>query len=285
MIIAFRRRSCPSAIALLLVIAAAALATGATASPQDPPQLIRGIGNSIISLLKGRNADYAARKERFSATYRASFDNAGIVFAVAGAAYRRASPDQRRQLLEAFEDYIITVYAAQLGRHYAGEKLLVLRSDVDGDATVVVSLLVPHDARAQGIEIAWRLVNVGGSLRIRDVVIDKSSVVLSLRREFASQSRQQNGDVDDLIAALRLKTSEAEPERAGWQPPPRPVGAGRWRLHPSGQDNPCLSFERSRGPGAARPHRWKSPPLSNQRQDDLRSGAGLSTLYRAPSCS
>src|SRR5262249_34985995 len=110
---------------------------------------------------------------------------------------------------------------------YTGEKLLVLRSEVDGGVTVVVSLLVPHDTRAQGTEITWRLVNVGGSLRIRDVVIDKISVALSLRREFASLSREQNGDVDALIVALRRKTSEAESERADSHPPPRAIRFGR----------------------------------------------------------
>src|SRR5262249_8010231 len=99
--------------------------------------------------------------------------------------------------------------------------------DVDGDFTIVVSLLVPHDAHAQGIEITWRLVHVGGSLRIRDIVIDKISIVLSLRREFASLSHQQNGDVDALIAALRRKTSEADAEQLDSHPPARAIRTGR----------------------------------------------------------
>jgi ABC-type transporter MlaC component len=226
MISAFRFKFRLAVFALALPIAAGAHATRAADAQPGPLQIIRGVGDSVLSLLNGRSVDYVARKEGFRATYRANFDTTGIVSTVAGSAYRQATPDQRRQLLAAFEDYIVAVYATELTRHYAAEKLLVLRSEVDGDVTVVASVLVPNDAHAQGIEISWRLVNVGGSLRIRDVVIDKISVSLSLRREFASLLRQQNGDIDAFIAALRRKTIDSESERAA-SPPPRAFRAGR----------------------------------------------------------
>jgi len=213
--------------ALLLAIGAGANATRAAAIGPNPCQLIRVIGNSIVPLLNGQSSDYAARKEAFRAIYRANFDNIGIVAAVAGPGYRQASPEQRRQLDAAFEDYIVAIYSTQLARYYTGEKLLVLRSETDGDVAVVISVLLPRDSRAEATEIKWRLVNVAGSLRIRDVVIDRISISLSLRREFASLSRQQDSDVDTLIAALRRKTSEAESERAGSHPPARAIRAGR----------------------------------------------------------
>jgi phospholipid transport system substrate-binding protein len=226
MVRALKKKAFVIVFATLLALGGAHSSRAGTSHP-DPLQLIRGIGDSILSLLNGRTVDYVARREGFRATYRANFDTTGIVFAVAGPAYWKASSDQRRQLFDAFEDYIVTVYANKLGRYYAGEKLLVLRSDVDGDITVVLSVLISGDVHAQGVEIAWRLVNVGGSLRIRDVIIDKISVLLSLRREFASLLNQQDGDVDALVMALRRKTTEVESERAGSHPPARATRIGR----------------------------------------------------------
>jgi phospholipid transport system substrate-binding protein len=227
MIGALRYAFRPAAFVLMVAMAAGAHAARAAAARPDPVDLVRGIGDAIVALLNGPSADDAKRTEGFRAAYRANFDHAGIVAAVAGPAYRRASPAQRRRLLGAFEDYIVAVYASRLARYYAGEKLIVLGSETDGDVAVVASLLVPRDARAQGIEIKWRLVAVGGSLRIRDVVIDKISVLLSLRRAFAPLLRGPDAGADALIAALRRKTSEAEAERAEPHAPPRPVRAGR----------------------------------------------------------
>jgi len=213
MLASLQRKFPTVVIAILLGFAGGAQFTRAADPQTDPREIIRAMGDSVIPLLANKGADPATRKEVFRTIYRANFDNAGIAATVAGRALQQATPGQRQQLLQVFENYVVTVYAAKLA-DYSGERLLVMRSEAEGNATIVTSLLVPPNPRAENIEIKWRLVNVGGSFKVEDVTVDKISMVLSQRHEFASLMREQGGTVDNLIAALRQKIGEAEAERA-----------------------------------------------------------------------
>lgn len=172
--------------------------------------VIRSMWDRVRPILANKGMDKASREAQFGVIYRATFDNAAIAAAVTGPAWHRATPEQRQQFLKLFETYVIKVYAGQFAT-YNGERLLVVRSEPDGDGAIVTSQIVGPDSGAQRqIELRWRLRMAGDALKVRDVIVENISMTLNQHREFRSVMQQRGGTIEGLIAALREKIAELD---------------------------------------------------------------------------
>lgn len=212
MLASLRQRVRFVALAAAAGVVAGAVAGGAAraADPQsDGREIVRSMADAVLATLRA-GPDKAAREAAFRAMYRRNFDNAGIAAWAAGRAFAAASPAERQEYLKVFEDYIVKAYAAQLAK-YKGERLRVDKTEVEGQAVIVISNLVPPDPRdPREIEMKWRLHRVGGRLVVSDVVIDKISMALVEKRAFADWLRERGGTLADLTAKLREKAAAIE---------------------------------------------------------------------------
>jgi len=168
--------------------------------------VIQSMWDAVIPVLANKGMDKASREAQFARIYRAHFDNAGIAAAVAGPAWHQAVPAQREQFARLLEIYVIKVYAGQFST-YNGERMLVLRSEADGDGAIVTSRIGDLDAARQ-VELRWRLRPTESGLKVRDVVVENISMTLNQRREFASVLHKRGGTLEGLTGALREKIVE-----------------------------------------------------------------------------
>jgi ABC-type transporter MlaC component len=171
------------AAGLILAFAGPAGAADAGNAQARARAIVHDMADSVIAVLR-QGASRAAREATFRTMYTSHFDRVGIAAWAAGRAYRAAAPAARADYLAAFDDYIVKAYSYELTR-YKGQKLRIDKTDRDGGDVIVDSELINPDLHAdRNIEMKWRLHQVGDSLLVSDVVIDKISMALTEKRAF-----------------------------------------------------------------------------------------------------
>jgi phospholipid transport system substrate-binding protein len=195
-----------------LLSAAFVLMIGALASPSpavaaaDPAALITNLGNRALEVL-GKNATPAQRVARFHELFREDFDVPEIARFVLGRYWKLATPDEQREFVTLFEDYIALVYSSQLSA-YSGETLKVTGSRADPEGAIVASEII-RPTGAPPVKVEWHLAARDGTYKIRDVAVDGISMATTQRSEFASVIQRNGGHVQGLIAMLREKTGNS----------------------------------------------------------------------------
>jgi ABC-type transporter MlaC component len=195
--------------ALFSFLAALAFAAPARADAVGQgQQLIRSMGDTVITILANKGVPKAQREERFRQIYRANFDHAIIAQSVMGPTWKTTAPAVQQEYLAVFETYIAKVYAAQLST-YSGEKLDVFKGEPEGEGAQIDSRIVdPKTGRT--VNIKWRLRPTAGQLKVRDVIIENISMAQTQRREFAAVLQQRGGKAEGLIAAIREKIADLD---------------------------------------------------------------------------
>ena len=77
--------------------------------------------NHALELLSNKTP-IAQRQAQFRALFHNDFDSPGIARFVLGRYWRTASPEEQKEFLKLFEDYVVFVYTARLS-DFGGEHL------------------------------------------------------------------------------------------------------------------------------------------------------------------
>jgi phospholipid transport system substrate-binding protein len=183
----------------------AGLLTAAPAGAQDAQAFVAALGNQAIQVL-GPSVSPAQRVARFRQLFQDDFDVPGIGQFVLGRYWRTASPEEQKEFLRLFQEYIVQAYAARLGE-YGGEPFRVTGSRPSGDETVVSSLIERQNAGR--VQVDWYLITRGGAPRITDVYVGGVSMKVTQRDEFSSVIQRNGGRVEALLAQLRQRLAAA----------------------------------------------------------------------------
>ncbi len=206
-----RRRASILCRALLLLGLPLAIAAGPAAAAPDTTDakataFMNEMWNHALELLN-KKAPPAERQARFRELFHNDFDSTGIARFVLGRYWRTASPEEQKEFLKLFEDYVVYVYTARLS-DFEGEQFKINSARPDQD-TVLVSTDVITPGAPQPLKVDWRLVNDGGAYKITDVIVDGVSMLVTQRSEFASVIQRHGGQVQGLIELMREKTASA----------------------------------------------------------------------------
>jgi phospholipid transport system substrate-binding protein len=206
-----RRRASILCRALLLVGLPLAIAAGPAAAAPDTTDakataFMNEMWNHALELLN-KKAPAAERQARFRELFHNDFDSPGIARFVLGRYWRTASPEEQKEFLKLFEDYVVYVYTARLS-DFEGEQFKINSARPDQD-TVLVSTDVITPGAPQPLRVDWRLVNDDGAYKITDVIVDGVSMLVTQRSEFASVIQRHGGQVQGLIELMREKTASA----------------------------------------------------------------------------
>ena len=181
----------------------------------DPGAFVGTLGNEGIQTL-GPNVPLAQRVARFRALFQADFDVSGIGRFVIGRYWQAFTPEQQQEFLRLFREYTVQAYAGKLGL-YGGSQFRVLGSEPAGDEVVVSSEVIRPNG--QPVHIDWHLVQEGGGYKVSDVYVDRVSMKVTQRDEFAKIIQNNGGQPGALLAVLRQQMHE--PPRATQAPPIR----------------------------------------------------------------
>ena len=194
-------RRCLTTLFAVLLAACLVSAPASRAEADDPVGFIERLGVEAIEMLADPALTEQERISEFRRILVAAFDLPTIARFVLGRYWRRATTEERREFESLLEDYIVTTYAAQLGR-YRGETLAVGAARGEDDI-LVASEIIPHEGPP--VRVDWRVRGGSGSYKIIDVVVEGISMVITQRSAFASVIQRSGGRVAGLLSELRKK--------------------------------------------------------------------------------
>jgi len=100
---------------------------------------------------------------------------------------------------ELFPDYIAAAFAAQIGG-LAERQINVTQSKARGERDVIVRSELVNNAGLKKASIDWRIRDIDGQPRLLDVLVERSSPLVTKRKEFSSLVKREG--VDALLAHM-----------------------------------------------------------------------------------
>jgi phospholipid transport system substrate-binding protein len=188
------------AVYIMFAFGALVLAAPRFAAAQNAEAFIGTLGTEAIQVL-GPGVPQQQRLARFRELFHDDFDLPEIGRFVLGRYWRTATPDEQREFLSLFEEYIVRAYSARLGQ-YGGEPFRVVGARPDGGETIVNSQIVEQNGPPIGVD--WYLAQTPDGYKITDVYVSGVSMAVTERDEFAAVIQRQGG-VAGLLAQLRQK--------------------------------------------------------------------------------
>jgi phospholipid transport system substrate-binding protein len=181
--------------------------TAGAADSNDPTAFIKDLGDKAIHILQ-TEPEASGRKAAFSKIFNEDFDAPAIGRFVLGRYWRIATPDQQKQYLDVFTQYVVALYATRFAT-YSGEQFKVVNSRQNDPATATVNSQILQGGGAPPIAVGWQVAREGTAFKITDVTVDNLSLAVTKRDEFGSVIETHGGDVQALIDLLRQKAQES----------------------------------------------------------------------------
>ena len=171
----------------------------------DLGAFITEVADHAITALSSASATDAARAAALKPVLEQYFDMPGIAKHTLGAYWKKATPEQQQNYIQAFIDYMSVVYGQRF-KEYTGQKLTVKRVREDGDKGGTVFATVDN-SDSQPPRVDWDVRTDGDRPLITDIRVEGLSLAETHRQEFTSVISQNGGNVDALIAMLHKKAT------------------------------------------------------------------------------
>ncbi len=193
-------------------LAAAALASAAIAFAQDPTPpdtLVKGVTQDVITIVKQDQDIRAGNTKKTIALVEEKvlphFDFNRMSALAMGASWRKATPEQRKMIVEEFRTLLVRTYSSALSSYRdQAIEFKPLRAQ-PGDSEVVVRSEVKQSG-SESVSIDYSLQKTPDGWKVFDVAVGGVSLVSTYRDTFANEVR--SGGVDGLIKALAEKNRQ-----------------------------------------------------------------------------
>lgn len=198
-----------------LILAASALAIPAvfrgTAQAQGvdtgrAASLIETAGQELVSALNNTGMSVAQRRERVAGVLRRTIDIEGTGRFILGRYWRAASPQEQQDYLRLFDEIIIRNLSARFGE-YQGVRFTMGRSQQRTEEDVLVNTIIERPS-SPSFSLDWRVADLGGQLKVVDVIAEGTSLRLTTRSEYSSVIQRNGGQVGALLTAMRQQIAQ-----------------------------------------------------------------------------
>ncbi len=195
-----------------LKTAALVLALAAPASQAEdlaPDALVKTISTDVLAAMRDDKDIQAGNPKKIASLVEAKilphFDFAHTTRIAMGANWRRASPEQREQLVREFRTLLVRTYSGALANYRdQAIEFKPLRAQA-GDAQVTVRSEV-RQSGAQAISIDYEMEKTASGWKVYDVKISGASLAATYRDTFAEEVR--NHGIEGLIDLLSAKNRQ-----------------------------------------------------------------------------
>jgi phospholipid transport system substrate-binding protein len=193
--------------ALLLLTAAFAAPALAQDLSARAAAFIQQAGNELVGVINGPGSA-AQKRDRIAAILRRTVDIEGVGRFVLGRYVRTATPQELAEYMRLFEQTLVRNLTSRLGE-FQGLTFTVGRNQqrTEEDALVATVISRPNQPPAN---VDWRVSEVGGGLRVVDVVAENTSLRLTQRSEYAAVIQRGQGRVAALLDAMRAQLAQLE---------------------------------------------------------------------------
>jgi phospholipid transport system substrate-binding protein len=182
------------------------LALPAVAADPAPDQVVRQVTDEVMQAVQKSDALKAGDRAAVLALVREKVlphvDFRAATRIALGKDWRLATPAQREQLAQEFQNMLLRIYTNSIGG-YRGQKLEVQRVNMaPGDTDVTVRNRYLQPGRAP-VSVDYAMHRTPEGWKIYDVIVEGVSLALTYRSEFGAIVRQSG--IDGLLKRLAEK--------------------------------------------------------------------------------
>ena len=186
-----------------LLLAAAGSVLGAL----SPTETVRQTADRVIEVLKDQTLEREVKWRQVGDIVAERFDYRSMSQSVLATNWQQASPEEKRQFIEYFSQYLEDVYREKI-EMYTNQHVEYLQERVTGDRAVVDTVIVTDNTQ---IPVTYRLKDNDGEWYAYDVIIENVSLVSNYRSTFAAILDSQG--IDGLLNDLQSKIAAYKSER------------------------------------------------------------------------
>ncbi len=183
------RRWATAAGTSLVLLGPASTAVAVSPAQSDPAIFVATVGQQIVSVLASQDLEADQRSRHFRDIFVNALDLDTMARRVLGRHWRAATTAQRDRYVALFRNYVVGLYAVQLGG-YEGAAFTVLRQQRLRENE---SLVIARIKRQYGppLSMNFRVRKTNERLRIIDVTIAGVSLIVTKRSEFDAIIRHE----------------------------------------------------------------------------------------------
>lgn len=197
-------RCCRSILALALAAAMALVALPVFAQ-EAPDALVKRVSQDVIATIKAdpklQAGDPARVREVIENKLLPNFDFERMTALAMGRNWNRATPEQKKQLIDQFRTLLVRTYSGALSQYRDQVIEVKPARDAGGEDTIVRTEVIR--AGQAPVQIDYGMAKGPGGWKAYDVIVGGISLVTNYRDEFSEQVRA-NG-VDGLVKTLASK--------------------------------------------------------------------------------
>ena len=201
-------------VSRLAAVAATVLCTTAPAQDVAPDVLVKSVTTEVVELIKDKDIRSGSRAklvEVIETKVLPHFNFSSMTALAMGQNWNKATPEQKKRLIEEFRTLLVRTYASALAA-YSEQRFdyRPLRArPTDTDVTVNVRVI---QSGAQPVPLDYSMEKTAAGWKVYDVMVGGVSLVANYRTEFNSTVREAG--VDGLIKNLQAKNRSLEPASA-----------------------------------------------------------------------
>jgi phospholipid transport system substrate-binding protein len=195
----------------LLAFLLALFAPLATAQDLAPDVLVKNVTQEVIGIIKQDTEIQAGNQRKTVALVEDKvlphFNFSRMTALAMGQNWRKATPEQQKQLVEQFRTLLVRTYSTALSayRNQVIEFKPLRAAAADADVTVRSDVKQPG---GEPVPIDYSMEKTPGGWKVYDVAIGGVSLVTTYRDSFANEIRTSG--IDGLIKALADKNRQLE---------------------------------------------------------------------------
>ena len=185
-------------------------AGAALAQQLSPQQLVQKITDDVLAAVKSDKQLAAGdRQKAVKLAEEKVLPYVDFEYATrlaVGRSWRQASPEQKKQLVDAFRTMLVRTYSNAITA-YQGQtmKVMPLRMKPDDDDVTVHNQYIRPGGKP--VQLDYQMHRTQSGWKIYDIVVEGVSLVLTYRSEFDAVVKEQG--VDGLIKRLAEKNTPA----------------------------------------------------------------------------
>lgn len=191
------------------LLLALCLALPAFALSQTPDQLVKGVAEEVLQIVMQDQDIKAGNSERAIALVEEKilphFDFMRMTALAVGVNWRKASAQQKKQLIAEFQNLLVRTYSSALSRVTDTTMEYKPLQVKDGDTRIVVRSLL-RQSGAEPISIDYRMIKLGDNWKVYDVIVGGVSLVTTYRSTFSEEVRSSG--LDGLVNMLVNKNAQ-----------------------------------------------------------------------------
>ena len=176
-----------------------------------PDELVKQVTDDVLNSIKSDKQLAAGDKQKALKLAEEKvlphIDFAEATRLAVGRAWRQATPEQRKQLVDEFRRMLVRTYANAIGP-YEGQTMKISPSrqkPEDDEATVRAQFV---RAGGKPVQLEYQMRKTKEGWKVYDIVVEGVSLVLTYRSEFDAVVKQQG--IDGLIKRLAEKNTPAK---------------------------------------------------------------------------